>query len=257
MIRSLENLSGRRYPGRGIILGRTSDGRHLLTVYFITGRSASSQARKLVWESPALWTRPTDVETLKKGQVDLLIYPAVMATPAGLAVSNGKQTEDLAQALAKDLPPAEALKEGLKSWSFEPDAPIHTPRISGCLRVDGRSELHLIKRRADGAEERQAFCYSGQKKGRGVLLTTYAGRDRKKLPSFVGRPRPVRMLRSASAQEAAEAVYAALKPKGDRPDYRVAAACVFMEQGSGRVAEVHIINRSERTDTSHGQRQAR
>jgi len=252
MIRSLENLSAQRYPGRGIILGRASSGPNLVAVYFITGRSASSQARKLVWESQALWTRPTDEETLKKGQVDLLIYPAALATPAGLAISNGQQTEDLARALPQSRSAVNVLNEGLKSWSYEPDAPIHTPRISGCLRVDGRSGLHIIKRRADGAEERRAFSFSCAKKGHGFLLTTYAGRDRKLLPSFEGRPREVRLLRSGSAREAAEAVYGALRPSGGQRDYRVAAACLLLEQGSGRVVEVHIINRSERTKANHG-----
>jgi len=252
MIRSFEKLSSKCYPGRGIILGRGRRGRNLVVVYFITGRSASSQARKFVWESQTLWTKPTNEETLKKGQPDLLIYPAAIVTLVGAAISNGKQTEDLARALQKGRPAAQVFEEGLKAWSYEPDAPIHTPRISACLFRDGRSGLHIIKRRPDGSEERRTFVFPSMKKGRGVLLTTYAGREGKLVPPFEGSPLEVCLSRSDSPQETVEDVYAALRPGRGKKDFRVAAACVFMEQDSGREVEVAIINRMERMEAHHG-----
>jgi IMP cyclohydrolase len=245
MIRGLENLSAMRYPGRGIILGRDlSGGRHVV-VYFITGRSASSQARKLVWESPTLWTRPTDEATLKKGQVDLLIYPAVIIGEAGLAVSNGKQTADIAKAARPESSPAKNLEDGLRSWSFEPDAPIHTPRISGWLAADGRAALHIVKRAPNGSEERCLFSLPVLRKGSGLLITTYAGRDGTLLPCFQGGPKRVCLTRARSAKEQAEGVYAALRPPRGKKDYRVTVACMFLESRASRAAEVHIINRSE------------
>ncbi len=254
MIRGLENLSALRYPGRGIILGRARGGRDSVIVYFITGRSPSSQARKLVWDSGTLWTRPTDEDALKKGQVDLLIYPAVVPGEAGLAVSNGKQTADLAKALKPGFDAGRGLDDALKAWSFEPDAPIFTPRISGCLGKTGRAGLHIVGRKPDGTEVRRAFAYPGFRKGNGVLLTTYAGPDRKVCPAFRGRPKPVRLPMSLTAARTAEAVYAALRPPRGKRDFRVTAACLFVDAATGQVREVSIINRSERKGESHGQR---
>jgi IMP cyclohydrolase len=246
VIRGLERLSALRYPGRGIILGRDRSGRFQVAIYFITGRSASSQARALIWEPPTLWTRPTDEETLKKGHVDLLIYPAAIIAESGLAISNGKQTSDLSRALQPGFVPARVLSEGLKSWSYEPDAPIHTPRISACYARDGRAGLHIVKRLRDGSEERVAFAVPGFRKGSGLLLTTYAGPDRKVCPSFEGTPKPVRLIASGTARETAETVYGVLRPPRGKRDFRVSAACLFLEQGTGRVNEVAIINRSEK-----------
>lgn len=257
MVRGLKNLSALRYPGRGIILGRDRSGRSQVVIYFITGRSASSQARKLVWESPTLWTRPTDEAALKKGQVDLLIYPAVIVAESGLAVSNGKQTADLSRVLHPGFAPAQALVEGLKSWSYEPDSPIFTPRISACYGQDGRAGLHLVKRMPDGSEERHVFSIPWIRKGCGLLLTTYAGRDRKVCPSFEGKPKAVRLTLSGTALEAAEAVYKALRPPKGKGDYRVSAACLFLEQGTGRMKDMAIINRSEKEKAQHGQQQGR
>ena len=34
-----KELKGNAYPGRGIIIGKSPDGRHAVTAYFIMGRS--------------------------------------------------------------------------------------------------------------------------------------------------------------------------------------------------------------------------
>jgi len=254
MIRGLESLAAMRYPGRGIILGREAGGRNPVVVYFITGRSPSSQARKLVWEGETLWTRPTDEATLQKGQVDLLIYPAVVMTGSGLAVSNGIQTADIAGSLQKGPTPGKTAPEGLKAWSFEPDSPIFTPRISGWLGRDGRGGLHIIKRKTDGSEERLVYYLPPFQKGRGFLLTTYAGKDRRLVPSFGGRPKRICLSRACSAKDQAEAVYRALEPPRGKKDFRVAVACLILDPDQNKVKDIHIINRIERTGTDHGQR---
>jgi len=256
MIRGLENLAAMRYPGRGIILGRKPGGRNPVVVYFITGRSPSSQARKLVWEGDTLWTRPTDEATLQKGQVDLLIYPAVIMAESGLAVSNGKQTVDIAKSLQKNSTPGKAAAEGLKAWSFEPDSPIFTPRISGWLGRDGRGGLHIIKRKTDGSEERLVYALPPFQKGRGFLLTTYAGKDRRLVPSFRGWPKKVCLSRARTAKDQAEAVYRALEPPRGKKDFRVTVACIFLDLDQNEVKDIHIINRVERTGTDHGQRKS-
>ncbi|MBM3297486.1 MAG: hypothetical protein FJY83_07785, partial [Candidatus Aminicenantes bacterium] len=139
----LEALSRTAYPGRGILLGRSPDGRMLAAAYFITGRSASSQARVLVREEETVWTRPSDPEVMKKGDPELLIYPALILS-GGLAVSNGRQTADVAALVASGLSPREILALALEHWDYEPDGPIFTPRISGCATPDGRAALGLV-----------------------------------------------------------------------------------------------------------------
>ena len=256
MIRGLENLAAMRYPGRGIILGREPGGRNPVVVYFITGRSPSSQARKLVWEGETLWTRPTDEATLQKGQVDLLIYPALIMTETGLAVSNGKQTADIAKSLKKGSTPGKAATEGLKAWSFEPDSPIFTPRISGWLGRDGRGGLHIVKRKTDGSEERLVHTLPPFKKGRGFLITTYSGKDRRLVPSFQGGPKKICLSGALTAKAQAEAVYRALEPPRGKKDFRVTVACLVLDLGQNKAKDIHIINRVERMGTDHGQRKS-
>ena len=40
-----ERLEGNRYPGRGIVIGKTPDGKKAAIAYFIMGRSANSRNR--------------------------------------------------------------------------------------------------------------------------------------------------------------------------------------------------------------------
>ena len=40
-----EILKNNAYPGRGIVLGKSEDGKYAVTAYFIMGRSASSRNR--------------------------------------------------------------------------------------------------------------------------------------------------------------------------------------------------------------------
>ncbi len=86
------------YPGRIIIIGTAPAGQRVV-LYSITGRSPSSQARRLEIDKQAgsIFVKPTDEETLKTGNPDLLVYPAVICKAGAIAVSNGKQTGDVAK----------------------------------------------------------------------------------------------------------------------------------------------------------------
>ena len=152
--KAMTNLTRMIYPGRFIILGRDAAGAYDIVLYGITGRSASSQARRLERRGDNVIIQPTDPDVLKTGNADLLVYPALVLGK-GIAVSNGKQTEDI-DPLA-DGSPVRVLEKGLEGWTYEPDAPIFTPRISGCLLPDRRAALSLIKRGGDGRPERSFF----------------------------------------------------------------------------------------------------
>jgi IMP cyclohydrolase len=237
-------LSALEYPGRLIAMGAAPGGDKAVVVYAITGRSPSSQARMLVLRDGGVWVQPTDEETLKKGNVDLLVYPAMLFAASGLAVSNGKQTADIRNALPGAPGPVAVLSKALSAWDFEPDAPIFTPRISGCL-VRGASALSVVRRDPSGGTLR-SFFEVPQRAGEGRLVSTYEGPNRDPLPSFEGEPRRVG-LDGTAARETAEAVYRALAPARPEKDFRVAAACAFVSLSDPENVDVHIINRHERT----------
>ena len=215
-----------------------------MVVYGITGRSPSSQARKLVSDKRGVWVQPTEEETLKKGNVDLLVYPAVLFHERGLAVSNGKQTGDILEALASGPDPIAVLSGALATWDYEPDSPIFTPRISGCV-TRGRAGLSLVRRGPDGTTLRSYFEVP-IRPGAGRFVSTYQGPNRDPLPGFEGEPLGL-SLGAATAREAAEAIYAALAPRMPGKDFRVATACVFVDPADVGRRDVHIINRHERT----------
>jgi IMP cyclohydrolase len=241
MPHALSHLTTLTYPGRLIILGRDPADAFNIVVYAITGRSPSSQARRLVRDRDTIWTRPTDPEILKTGNPDLLVYPAVIMGRR-IAVSNGKQTSDVFSSNAGSA--LRALDAGLEPWSYEPDAPIYTPRISGCILDTNSAGLALL-RRSEGGKTNRSFFEFPLEAGRGKMIATYAGENRDPLPSFRGEPLDLE-LGEKTAQAAAEAVYAALGPREAEKDFRVAVACVFAEAGSMSRAEVAILNRNER-----------
>ena len=241
MSHPLEALRHMKYPGRVIVLGRDPSNEYDVVVYAVTGRSPSSQARRLEQDGDTIVTKPTDPEVLKTGNPDLLVYSAV-CFGGRLAVSNGQQTEDVARAEADH--PVGALAAGLRNWSFEPDAPIFTPRISGLLWPDGRAALGLIKRADDGTTRRLYF-ESVLRPGQAEMIATYAGPNQNPLPVFRGEPLPL-TLTEGTARATVEAFYEALRPENRPEDFRVAAACVFLSRKDPDRPTIAIINRHER-----------
>jgi len=238
----LAPLTRMTYPGRLIAVGRDVSGAFNVVIYAITGRSPSSQARRLIAEGNAVWTKPTDPEVLNKGNPDLLVYPALVLG-AGIAVSNGKQTVDIDAGGQGS--PVHVLDSALKTWSFEPDAPIFTPRISGCVLPSNRAALSVI-RRADGGEALRSFFELPFVPGKGQMISTYQGENRDPLPSFQGEPFDLEF-EEISAAAMAEAVYESLGPRPGENDVRVAVACVFAKVTDMKDHHLHIINRDERT----------
>ncbi len=236
-------LESLEYPGRLIIIGAAPEGGRAAILYAITGRSPSSQARRLVLRNDGIWVEPTDEATLRQGNVDLLVYPAVLFGGTGVAVSNGKQTTDVRDRLANGAGPVAALAAALASWEFEPDAPIFTPRISGCL-VGGAAGLSVLRRGPSGETLRNYF-ETGLRPGEGRLVSTYEGPNADPLPVFHGEPRFVDLTGSTAA-ETAETAYRSLGPEPSGKDFRVAVACVFVSPREPDRPDVRIINRNER-----------
>ena len=178
-------LRGNPYPGRGIVLGRTADGKSSVAVYFIMGRSANSRNRIFAEEPDGIRTQAAD--PAKMEDPSLIIYHPVRQMGRGLIVTNGDQTDTILEFLERGLP----MEQALRTREFEPDGPNWTPRISGLLSPDGSYKLSILKS-ADGTGTlclRQTFEYPGQA-GVGHFLHTYAG-DGSPLPSFAGEPEQV------------------------------------------------------------------
>ena len=52
-----KELQGNSYPGRGIIIGRSADGKNAVTAYFIMGRSENSRNRIFVEDGDGIRTQ--------------------------------------------------------------------------------------------------------------------------------------------------------------------------------------------------------
>ena len=180
-----QDLAGNSYPGRGIVIGQSADGKQAVVAYFIMGRSVNSRNRVFAEEPDGIRTEAAD--PAKMEDPSLIIYHPVRQMGRGLIVTNGDQTDTILEFLKQGLP----MEQALRTRAFEPDGPNWTPRISGLLSPDGSYKLSILKA-ADEAGTgclRQTFEYPGQP-GLGHFLHTYAG-DGSPLPSFAGEPEQV------------------------------------------------------------------
>lgn len=180
-----ELLAGNSYAGRGIVIGKTPDGKKAAVAYFIMGRSANSRNRIFTEDGGTVYTRPFDESKVE--DPSLIIYAAVRRMGGHLIVTNGDQTDTICEGLAR----GQSFEEALESRCFEPDAPNFTPRISGMVTFVGRDfryEMSILKSAdaAGSACSRYHFCYPALP-GVGHFLHTYVG-DGNPLPTFQGEP---------------------------------------------------------------------
>ena len=185
-----ERLEGNRYPGRGIVIGKTPDGKKAAIAYFIMGRSANSRNRVFTEKNGEIFTEPFDASKVE--DPSLIIYAAVRSYENKLIVTNGDQTDTIYDGLAA----GKSFSQALTSREFEPDAPNLTPRISGMLTFEGNDftyEMSILKS-GDAAGtfcNRYTFSY-GACAGLGHFLHTYVC-DGNPIPTFQGEPERVAM----------------------------------------------------------------
>jgi IMP cyclohydrolase len=180
------HLQQNAYPGRGLVVGRSTEKDAWLMIYWLMGRSVHSQNRRLVLQENALRTEPVDVSLLK--DPSLIIYEAMLELPGIYLLSNGDQTRTLYDTLQA----GGTFDEALAQREHEPDAPHYTPRISAMLTMResvGTVTLSILK--ANGVDpaftDRFTYRPAVPHPGLGVGLTTYQ-RDGMPLPSFEGEP---------------------------------------------------------------------
>lgn len=178
-------LQGNPYPGRGILLGRTPDGKKAVLTYFIMGRSENSRNRVFVETDDGIETKAFDES--KMADPSLIIYHPVRTFGRGTIVTNGDQTDTIRDFLEKGLP----FEQALRTREFEPDGPNWTSRISGLMAPDGSYKLSILKAAdaAGSACDRYTFEYAGLP-GTGHFISTYET-DGSPLPAFHGEPRAV------------------------------------------------------------------
>ena len=182
----LDLLKGNPYPGRGIVLGKSGDGKQAVAVYFIMGRSENSRNRVFVPTEDGIRTEARDPS--KMTDPSLIIYHPVRKAGGELIVTNGDQTDTVRDYLLE----GRTFAGALKSRAFEPDAPNYTPRISGVVLPDGKYALSILKS-LDGDPScccRYFYEYENPAAGMGHFISTYQG-DGSPLPSFAGEPIPV------------------------------------------------------------------
>lgn len=187
---SLENeLKNNAYPGRGIVIGRSADGKQAVTAYFIMGRSSNSRNRVFVTEGEGIRTEAFDPSLLE--DPSLIIYAPVRVLGNETIVTNGDQTDTVFDGRKEGL----TFEQSLRSREFEPDGPNFTPRISGLLHVENGAfdySLSILKSN-DGDPSccnRYTFTYDRPIAGQGHFIHTYM-HDGNPLPSFCGEPKKV------------------------------------------------------------------
>ena len=199
-----EAVSGNTYPGRGIVLGVTPDGKHAVAAYFIMGRSVNSRNRVFIQEPDGIRTEAHDPS--KMTDPSLIIYHPVRQVGDSLVVTNGDQTDTVRDGLLA----GQTFAQALHTREFEPDGPNYTPRISGLLSPDGSFKLSILKS-ADGDPScchRFFYTYDHPLAGEGRFIHTYMG-DGSPLPSFEGEPERV-ILDAPDAEALAEQMWNAL-----------------------------------------------
>ena len=184
-----EKLKDNVYPGRGIVLGVTPDGKNAVAAYFIMGRSVNSRNRVFVEEPDGIRTEAHDPSLMKDPH--LIIYHPVREAGCGLIVTNGDQTDTIWEYLAK----GESWEAALRTRCFEDDGPNWTPRISGLLAKDGSYKFSILKA-ADpvGSACARPFFEFPAIAGLGHFLHTYICDGNPVIPTFCGEPERVEMM---------------------------------------------------------------
>ena len=183
-----ELIRGNSYVGRGIVIGKTQDGRKACTAYFIMGRSVNSRNRVFAERDGALFTERFDASKVE--DPSLIIYAAMRKYKSKLIVTNGDQTDTVYDFISR----GKGFTDALTTREFEPDAPNFTPRISGMLTFnngDFSYDMSILKSiDEDGSDcARYSYAYPS-KAGLGHFIHTYVT-DGNPIPTFQGEPERV------------------------------------------------------------------
>ncbi|MDD5944766.1 MAG: IMP cyclohydrolase [Clostridia bacterium] len=183
-----ELIKDNEYVGRGIVIGKTADGKKAAVAYFIMGRSENSRNRIFKEEGEDITIYPFDASKVE--DPSLIIYSPIRKLDNKLIVTNGDQTDTVYDFVKA----GKTFGEALETRQFEPDAPNFTPRISGMLTFadgDFRYDMSILKSMdAEGSEcARYLFSYKSMN-GLGHFIHTYECNGNP-IPTFQGEPERV------------------------------------------------------------------
>lgn len=184
-----QDLQSNSYPGRGIMLGKTADGKNAVMAYFIMGRSENSRNRIFVEDGEGIRTQAFDESKLT--DPSLIIYAPVRVIGNKTIVTNGDQTDTVYDLMNNQF----TFEQALRTREFEPDAPNYTPRISGVVKADKTDfnfALSILKSDNGNPDSclRYTYSYKNPANGVGRFIHTYMS-DGNPLPSFEGEPTAV------------------------------------------------------------------
>lgn len=229
-------LTKNPYPGRGIVIGKSADGKKAVTAYFIMGRSANSRNRVFVEDGNGIRTQAHDPSKMEDPH--LIIYAPVRVLDNYTIVTNGDQTDTIYENMAK----GQTFEQSLRTREYEDDAPNFTPRISGIMQVEN-GDYHYamsILKSADGNPDsrlRYTYTYESPLAGEGRFIHTYK-ENLNPLPSFEGEPKRVE-LGNETIDEFTEMVWTALNDEN-----KVSLFVRYIDIETGEV-ESRIVNKNK------------
>ncbi len=233
---NLENeLKTNPYPGRGIVIGKSADGKSAVCAYFIMGRSENSRNRVFVEDGDGIRTQAFDPSKMKDPH--LIIYAPVRVLGNKTIVTNGDQTDTIYNLMNQQM----TFEQSLRTREFEDDAPNYTPRISGIIKTDdgGFNYAMSILKSAHGNPnscERFVFSYKNPLAGEGHFIHTYMG-DGNPLPSYEGEPKTIDI--PSNIDEFTDMLWNSLNAEN-----KVSLFVRFIDLASGKT-ETKIINKNK------------
>ena len=230
-----EELMSNPYPGRGIVIGKSADGKTAVTAYFIMGRSANSRNRVFVECDNGIRTQAFDETKLE--DPSLIIYSPVRVLGNKTIITNGDQTDTIYELMDKQ----QTFEQSLRTREFEPDAPNYTPRISGIVHIDNgiyNYALSILKSDDKRPEscERFTFAYNNPVNGEGRFIHTYA-KNENPLPSFEGEPKRVEI--SGNIDEFTDMLWSSLNEEN-----KVSLFVRFIDIKTGKY-DTRIVNKNK------------
>lgn len=230
-----KELKENSYPGRGIVIGKSADGKKAVTAYFIMGRSENSRNRVFVKDGEGIRTQAFDESKLS--DPSLIIYAPVRVLGNNTIVTNGDQTDTIYELMGNN----QTFEQSLLTREFEPDGPNYTPRISGIMHIENGQydyAMSILKSNNGNPDccNRYTFTYSNPVAGEGHFIHTYKC-DGNPLPSFEGEPKLVAI--KGKINEFAESLWEALNE-----DNKVSLFVRYIDIETGKYESV-IINKNK------------
>ncbi|MCQ2495224.1 MAG: IMP cyclohydrolase [Lachnospiraceae bacterium] len=260
-----ELVKGNSYVGRGIIVGKSEDGKKAVTAYFIMGRSTNSRNRVFIKTNDGIMIEAYDPSKLE--DPSLVIYSPVRQYKNYMIVTNGDQTDtayDHIKAWDEQLTEKKsffagvtdelaaqnlayavldnAFEIGLSTREFEPDGPNWTPRISAVLKFgksnDFSYKMNILKSADAEGTACNRFTYDYKAlAGVGHFIHTY-NHDGNPIPTFTGEPD--RVFVPNNIDEYTQTIW-----NGLDADNKVSLYVAYVDLETGD-RETRIINKNER-----------